>query len=75
MSEKESDLNATLIRPRLKCYDLASGIFGAAGRYFILWDIVDPRTESNPNPNPNLNLILNLILTLILPADSLYPIR
>ena len=55
MSEKESDLNATLIRPRLKCYDLASGIFGAAGRYFILWDIVDPRTESNPNPNPEPN--------------------
>ena len=24
-----------------------------SGRYFILWDIVDPRTESNPNPNPN----------------------
>ena len=23
------------------------------GRYFILWDIVDPRTESNPNPNRN----------------------
>ena len=23
------------------------------GKYFILWDIVDPRTESNPNPNPN----------------------
>ena len=23
------------------------------GRYFILWDIVDPRTESNPNPNLN----------------------
>ena len=26
---------------------------GSSGRYFILWDIVDPRTESNPNPNPN----------------------
>ena len=26
-----------------------------AGRYFILWDIVDPRTESNPNPNPEPN--------------------
>ena len=25
----------------------------AYGKYFILWDIVDPRTESNPNPNPN----------------------
>ena len=24
----------------------------ALGKYFILWDIVDPRTESNPNPNP-----------------------
>ena len=23
------------------------------GRYFILWDIVDPRTKSNPNSNPN----------------------
>ena len=22
-------------------------------KYFILWDIVDPRTESNPNPNAN----------------------
>ena len=22
-------------------------------KYFILWDIVDPRNESNPNPNPN----------------------
>ena len=55
------------------------------GRYFILLDIVDPRTESNPNPNPNpnpepnpkpnLNLNLTLILTLILTADSLYPMR
>ena len=25
------------------------------GRYFILWDIVDPCTESNPEPNPNPN--------------------
>ena len=24
------------------------------GKYFILWDIVDPRSESNPNRNPNL---------------------
>ena len=22
-------------------------------KFFILWDIVDPRTESNPNPNAN----------------------
>ena len=25
------------------------------GRYFILWDIVDSRTEPNPKPNPNPN--------------------
>ena len=25
---------------------------GDWGRYFILWDIVDPRTESNPKPEP-----------------------
>ena len=25
----------------------------AIGKYFILWDIVDPRTEPNTNPNPN----------------------
>ena len=45
-----------------------SGRHAWMGKYFILWDIVDPRTESNPNPNPNLNLTLNLtlILTLIL---------
>ena len=24
-------------------------------KYFILWDIVDPRPESNPNPNPEPN--------------------
>ena len=28
-------------------------ILNAWGKYFILWDIVDPCTESNPNPNPN----------------------
>ena len=27
--------------------------FERGGRYFILLDIVDPRTESNPNPEPN----------------------
>ena len=34
-----------------------SGEDRARGKYFILWGIVDPRTESNPrskpNPNPN----------------------
>ena len=30
-----------------------SGFEVLRGKYFILWDIVDPRTESNPNPNPN----------------------
>ena len=56
-------------------------------RYFILWDIVDPRTESNPNPNPNPepnpkpnpnpnpNPKPNPNLNLILTADSLYLIR
>ena len=30
-----------------------------SGRYFILWDIVDPRTESNPNPDPNCGFTLS----------------
>ena len=60
-----------------------------SGKYFILWDIVDPRTESNPNPNPNPepnpepnpkphpnpNPKPNPNPNLILTADSLYLIR
>ena len=30
-------------------------ILNAWGKYFILWDIVDPCTESNPNPEPKPN--------------------
>ena len=34
-------------------YINVSGLYQSQGRYFILWYIVDPRTEPKPNPNPN----------------------
>ena len=36
------------------------------GKYFILWDIVDPRTESNPNPEPNLHTYIHTYIHTIL---------
>ena len=32
---------------------MSAVIVNFQGRYFILWDIVDPPTESNHNLNPN----------------------
>ena len=34
-------------------YSYLAAIEHALCKYSILWDIVDPLTESNPNPNPN----------------------
>ena len=56
-----------------KCYSV--GVLPKYGKYFILWDIVDPlNLILTLNLTLKLTLKLTLILTLILTADSLYPI-